>query len=385
MSKQPRPVTNPVNSRWVEGPLRVKNETGGTLTRGTLVYVSGIDAATGLRNVTKADADAQGRAAEWIVLKDIANAGVGVVGKRVRLTGQNTDAAASAEDPVYLSTTAGGWTVTAPTDGDPNGLSQIVGYVVVKSATVGVLDLRIAESPVQIGTNEIQDGAVSAAKLGGDVSSLTGVDDVTIEAPADTLQLKDGGITNAKVNAAAAIARSKLAEDALAPHGIPLTSVRGPTGLALTATETAGTFNVDVSTNVVTLKGEVTDNETEVSVGLAEYVLPDNYVAAGDITVRFRVALIATGSPTDNGSTFDLEVYKQGDAAVGADLCATAAATFAALDTWYNKDFTVTAAGLAAGDRLTFKITASVIDSEAGGGTIICTIAAVSVLADVKG
>ena len=181
------------------------------------------------------------------------------------------------------------------------------------------------------------------------------------------------------------IPRANLTEDALLAHGIPLTSVRGATGLSLTATETAGGFNLDISTNVLLLKGEITDNETEVSVCHAEYVLPDNYVAGGDITVRFRAALIKTGAPTNNGSTLDLEVYKQGDGAVGSDLCATAAVTFAALDTWYNKDFTVTPTGLVAGDRLTFKITSSVIDSEAGAGTIICNIAAISVLADVKG
>lgn len=182
-----------------------------------------------------------------------------------------------------------------------------------------------------------------------------------------------------------AISRAALAEDALAAHSIPLTSVRGATGLALTATETAGGFNVDIATNVLVLKGEVTDNETEVSVCVAEYTLPDNYVAGGDITVRFRTALIKTGAPTNNGSTLDLEVYKQGDGAVGADLVTTAAATFAALDTWYDKDFVVTPTGLVAGNRLTLKITSSVIDSEVGAGTIICNIAAVKVLADVKG
>lgn len=258
----------------------------------------------------------------------------------------------------------------------PTGLSA--GDVLVIKMTTSVVETA--------GGTGAANSRITALQLVGDIDSDSIVVTRLLEDGAvSTDKIQDGAVTNAKVSASAAIARSKLAEDALAAHGIPLTSVRGATGLALTATETAGGFNVSVSTNVLVLQAEVTDNETETSVCIAEYVLPDNYVAEGDITVRLRAALIKSGSPTDNGSTLDLSVYKQGDAAVGSDLCATAAATFAALDTWYNKDFTVTATGLAAGDRLTLKITYAVIDSEAGAGTIIGTLAGVTVLADVKG
>lgn len=164
MSREPRPVTNPAGNRPTEGPIRFKNETGGALTRGTLVYISGIDAGSRLPNVAKADNDAAGKEAQWVVLTaSVANNGVGVVGKRCRLTGQNTNAASAAEDPVYLSATAGGWTVTAPTGAAT--IVQIVGWVEVKSATVGVVELRIPYSPKAIGTNEIADAAVTAAKL----------------------------------------------------------------------------------------------------------------------------------------------------------------------------------------------------------------------------
>lgn len=123
---------------------------------------------------------------------------------------------------------------------------------------------------------------------------------------ASGLSTPGGEITNSVVQAAG------LAEDALADHGIPLTDWVGPTGLVLTASETAGTFNRSISTNVFVLKGEVTDNETEVSVMVALLTLPPNYVAGGDITFRTRCAIIKTGSATDNGSTIDLSAYKQG-------------------------------------------------------------------------
>ncbi len=45
----------------------------------------------------------------------------------------------------------------------------------------------------------------------GNMAATYGVDNSTIEISSNNLQLKDGGITNAKVNASAAIARSKLA------------------------------------------------------------------------------------------------------------------------------------------------------------------------------
>lgn len=385
MSKIPRPVTNPTTSDMEEGPIRFWNGTGGTLARGTLVYLSSWNAASGLPTVTKADNDASGKEAQWVVLKATSDATPGVLGKYLHLTGQNTNAATSAGDPVYLSGTAGGWTVTAPTAA--NAIVQVVGFVAVKSATVGVVDFNIAPSPRKIGTNELEDGAVMAAKLGSDVTgNPAGVDDSTIEVNAALLRLKDGGITNAKINAAAAIDRSKLAEDALQAYGIPIARLMQTTGIPLAASETAGNFNVAVGTNTILAQAEVTDNETEVSVAYFQFVLPAEYVAAGDVKVRLPVAIVKTGGATDNGSTIDVEAYEQSDAgAVGADLCATAAATFAALDTWYTKDFVITAAGLVAGDVINVKVTSSVIDSEAGAGTLRLNMAPPKMLIDVKG
>jgi hypothetical protein len=192
-------------------------------------------------------------------------------------------------------------------------------------------------------------------------------------------------IVNADISASAAISRSKLAEDALAPFPVPLEAIKSNAGAALTAAETAGTFDITVGTNTLVANGEVTDNETEVSVAYFQFMLPAEYVAGGDVTIRMPAALIKTGSPTNNGSTLDIEVFEQTNATAGSDICATAAVTFAALDTWYNKDFTITATDLVAGDVITVKVTSSVVDSEAGGGTIILNLAPPTVLVDIKG
>lgn len=183
-----------------------------------------------------------------------------------------------------------------------------------------------------------------------------------------------------------AVPRAQLVEDALQTYGIPVNRIVSNAGAALTAAETAGTFDITIGTNTILANGEVTDNETEVSVAYTQFVLPPEYVAGGDVTIRLPVALVVTATPTNNGSTIDLEVYEQSDAgAVGADLCATAAQTFAALSTWYNKDFTITPTGLVAGDVLNIKITSSVVDSEAGAGTIVLNLAPPKVLLDIKG
>ncbi len=88
----------------------------------------------------------------------------------------------------------------------------------------------------------------------------------------------------------------------------------------------------------------------------------------------------------DNGSTLDVAVYKQAAGAVGSDLSTTtAAATFVAVDTWYNKDFVITPTGLVAGDVLNLEITSSIVDSEAGGGTLRLNLQPPLILLDIKG
>lgn len=119
----------------------VINKTGSTITAGSLVYISGYDVTASLQKITKAAATSQGTQARYVVLADITNNATGTVGKHYRLTGQNTNAA-TVDDPVYLNTTAGGYTLTSP---PATGLVyQTVGRVVVKSATVGIIDFDVS-------------------------------------------------------------------------------------------------------------------------------------------------------------------------------------------------------------------------------------------------
>jgi hypothetical protein len=126
--------------------LPFANKTGGTLTAGTLVYTSGWDSGLDLPTATKASATGLTTVAGWIVLADTLNNAQGLLGQHYQLTGQNTNSV-NIGDPVWLNTTAGGFTLLTP-PAAPTAYQQ-VGVVRTKSATVGVIELRTLQQPGQ--------------------------------------------------------------------------------------------------------------------------------------------------------------------------------------------------------------------------------------------
>ena len=177
------------------------------------------------------------------------------------------------------------------------------------------------------------------------------------------------------------LTRTSLQEDALAVFGIPSGHVRQVSGIPLAATETAGTLNLTLSSNVWLLVGEVANNETETSEAAFQFVLPAEYVSGGDVKVRIKHR--AHGAGTLGASTTDIEVFKQdGNGAVGSDLCTTAAATMLD-DTWTTTDFIVTSTGLVAGDILNVVLTTVVL--ETATADITAEIDGIAMLLDVKG
>jgi len=72
----------------------------------------------------------------WVILSDV-----------------DTSAASSVGDPVYLSTTAGGWTATKPSGADDSNI--VVGYVMSISATVGVVRLEPGASQLKMLTRTV--------------------------------------------------------------------------------------------------------------------------------------------------------------------------------------------------------------------------------------
>jgi len=111
----------------------------GNITAGQLVYVSGYDSTNTQFKLKVADADAAASARDLYfvptAILDTATDGVGY--KTGALTAQNTDSASAVGDPVYLSETAGGWTLTAPSGAADHVVE--VGTVAVKHASTGVV------------------------------------------------------------------------------------------------------------------------------------------------------------------------------------------------------------------------------------------------------
>jgi len=110
-------------------------------------------------------------------------------------------------------------------------------------------------------------------------------------------------------------------------------------------------------------------NETAIT----HFALPARYVAGQPVTVRIRSKVsVARGA----SQTVDCIVKKVGDAALGSDICATAAQT---LTTSYaDYDFTITPDSLNPGDVIYIEV-ALATDDTGGGNDGAPTIAAVSV------
>jgi hypothetical protein len=129
-------TTNFVAANEVVGD--VYNATGGTLTKGTPVYVSGYNVGNSLVEVTEADSDAAATMpAIGLVKADITNASAG----RIVVSGPLTDVTTnswSVGDELYVSGTAGTLTNVKPTG---TGLIQKVGIVLRSHVSQGIIDI----------------------------------------------------------------------------------------------------------------------------------------------------------------------------------------------------------------------------------------------------
>jgi hypothetical protein len=119
----------------------VRNETGATLTKGTVVYISGAGGNKALVSKAQADTEANSSGTYGLVQADIANNNNGTVVIAGIITGLNTNAYADG-DKIYLSpTVAGGWTTTKPSAPDH---MVFLGTITYAHANQGAIQLRIS-------------------------------------------------------------------------------------------------------------------------------------------------------------------------------------------------------------------------------------------------
>ena len=145
--------------------------------------------------------------------------------------------------------------------------------------------------------------------------------------------------------------------------------LKGADGADLALSETADDFFRDAASSKWNINGEATVNETELSTGLFTFVLPENYVAGGSITLRAKALVTVAGDAVLNvASTIDMTAKKVTftTGAVGSDLVTTAATALPAAGATY--DFVVTPTGLVAGDKLSCSVATSIVEDAAGTG-----------------
>lgn len=155
------------SSGWYQ--ITAKNTTGGALVEDDLLHIKGHDGTN--FEVEKADATAN-KPAHLICPSGgmASNATATCTNRKTSAATKDFGASASTLGlAIYLSTTAGGWTLTAPTGADQ--LQQIVGRVKTLETTPassndGVIEFLIAANQTyKYGTSNLQDVSVTSAKL----------------------------------------------------------------------------------------------------------------------------------------------------------------------------------------------------------------------------
>lgn len=145
-----------------EQVLRVKNNTGGTLTQGTVVYISGSDGTN--FNVSKALATSDATSAQTlgVLTEDLNNGGHGYVTTYGLVRTLDTSALTEGQI-IYLSgTTAGAWTATKPSS--PTHLVY-VGYCLRSHATNGVIFVRTQNGYELDELHDVQISSPSAGQV----------------------------------------------------------------------------------------------------------------------------------------------------------------------------------------------------------------------------
>ena len=182
-------------------------------------------------------------------------------------------------------------------------------------------------------------------------------------------------------------ARSSLEEESLIRYPIPLMLCRNNDGTVIDATGGDTKFSIGImgwGGSTLVLKGEQSQNETELTTLVSEFRVPAEYIASANVKLIVHALYDDSGGGTTPTCTIDAEVYELLDSgsAAGPDLCASAAV--ALTTSFADKSFTITDAGLTAGDKLLILVQTSV--QEAGNsGWLQSIIGSMELQLDIKG
>jgi len=181
--------------------------------------------------------------------------------------------------------------------------------------------------------------------------------------------------------------RTKLAAEPLSAEAIELTQLRVWDDLASLLPGVAANDDLAIIEGTWGTDAPTVQTSDAKSTSITQRLrfrrrLGAEYVSGGDIKLRIRAGMITTIS--DDTATVDVECYcDDEDGGVGADLCATAAQSINSL-TKADRDFVITATGLAAGDVLDFRVTIAITDA-ATATAVIGEISRMVLLRDIRG
>lgn len=146
-----------VHKRYQHNGFPVINSSGSSIAAAKLVVILGFDTTSKRPKIVLADADAASTHKDvYMTFAAVATGSETIVWKGgLSDANLDTSGATSVGDPVYLSTTAGAFTHTAPSAS--NSVVIPVGWVVAKSSTVGQIFWHIGKVE-KMGSNEIQSG-----------------------------------------------------------------------------------------------------------------------------------------------------------------------------------------------------------------------------------
>lgn len=238
------PAWEPAGSGGSLGALvEIRNETGGTLNAGTPVYISGYDATNDKWLVTKADADASGRIAQYFITASLATATNGLASKTYRGTMNGTGDAAldlaglTVGDPLYLSTTAGQVVTAASIPTGADDQIQIIGRVAVVATDIAE---GIIVDAIKVGSNELVADSVQAAALGVTAGTVLASRAVVVDANKDISSFRNIGYTGNLSRSTAVVAAAGAGADATDATAMTadynaVTGADGTKGVALPA------------------------------------------------------------------------------------------------------------------------------------------------------
>ena len=203
-----------------------------------------------------------------------------------------------------------------------------------------------------------------------------------------TLSIDNGSLTTQDLSANAEIARTQMAQETLQPYSVKLTDFRVHDAIQTNLPGTAAADDLAIDGDTFgTGSPHLTAGDLKAAGATTRYAramltLPPEYDDGETVTLRVKCGVQTTVA--DTTCTIDAEVYESdGELGVSADLCTTAATDMNSL-TFANKDFAITATGLAAGDVLDVRLAIACNDA-ATGTAVEPSIGEVKLLCDTRG